>query len=240
MQLDAWYWRQARSNPTRGVSDGSDGARPLWRSRSAQTEMFFAGDIQSWLVIAPGLSNLPGVRVGIGTLVLHGSGPVRTPNLLPYGGRNPEMCPSTCRFSPVWLDPSGLSSSCAFWVVPYMVTLRYPTVNHKILKMACHCFFWMDWQLWWSRNRETRFLPHTGNKGQWRVHHLWSSIMGNLSGDWLQTGKNKVLAPCLAKEKRKRHTPSPMSKWMSMEYQPCKVLHCEQSRWHLIADLYYG
>jgi len=26
----------------RGVSDGSDGARPLWRSHSAQTEMFFA------------------------------------------------------------------------------------------------------------------------------------------------------------------------------------------------------
>jgi hypothetical protein len=26
----------------RGVSDGSDGARPLWRSQSAQTEMFFA------------------------------------------------------------------------------------------------------------------------------------------------------------------------------------------------------
>ena len=26
----------------RGVSDGSDGARPLWRSHSARTEMFFA------------------------------------------------------------------------------------------------------------------------------------------------------------------------------------------------------
>jgi len=26
----------------RGVSDGSDGARPLWRSHSARTEMIFA------------------------------------------------------------------------------------------------------------------------------------------------------------------------------------------------------
>ena len=26
----------------RGVSDGSDGVRPLWRSQSAQTELFFA------------------------------------------------------------------------------------------------------------------------------------------------------------------------------------------------------
>ena len=26
----------------RGVSDGSDGARPLWRNHSARTEMFFA------------------------------------------------------------------------------------------------------------------------------------------------------------------------------------------------------
>jgi len=31
----------------RGVSDGSDGARPLWRSQSAQTEMFFA-DVTLW------------------------------------------------------------------------------------------------------------------------------------------------------------------------------------------------
>ena len=29
-------------NRHRGVSDGSDGARPLWRSHSARTEMFFA------------------------------------------------------------------------------------------------------------------------------------------------------------------------------------------------------
>jgi len=33
----------------RGVSDGSDGARPLWRSHSAQTEMFFADDRQEYL-----------------------------------------------------------------------------------------------------------------------------------------------------------------------------------------------
>ena len=26
------------------ISDGSDGARPLWRSHSARTEMFFADD----------------------------------------------------------------------------------------------------------------------------------------------------------------------------------------------------
>jgi len=31
----------------RGVSDSSDGARPLWRSHSARTEMFFADGIQS-------------------------------------------------------------------------------------------------------------------------------------------------------------------------------------------------
>jgi len=30
----------------RGVSDGSDGARPLWRSHSARTEMFFADGVQ--------------------------------------------------------------------------------------------------------------------------------------------------------------------------------------------------
>ena len=35
----------------RGVSDGSDGARPLWRSHSARTEMFFADvphDPEQW------------------------------------------------------------------------------------------------------------------------------------------------------------------------------------------------
>ena len=48
--------RRARCNTTRGidagrgvirhrgVSDGSDGARPLWRSHSARTEMFFADE----------------------------------------------------------------------------------------------------------------------------------------------------------------------------------------------------
>jgi hypothetical protein len=54
----------------RGVSDGSDGARPLWRSQSAQTEMFFADAVAytvgkkqitiswyviftSWLILRP-------------------------------------------------------------------------------------------------------------------------------------------------------------------------------------------
>jgi len=37
----------------RGVSDGSDGARPLWRSHSALTEMFFANVIQPWSGCAP-------------------------------------------------------------------------------------------------------------------------------------------------------------------------------------------
>jgi len=31
----------------RGVSDGSDGARPLWQSHSARTEMFFADVLHS-------------------------------------------------------------------------------------------------------------------------------------------------------------------------------------------------
>ena len=35
----------------RGVSDGSDGARPLWQSHSAQTEMFFADGEPPFLVL---------------------------------------------------------------------------------------------------------------------------------------------------------------------------------------------
>ena len=33
----------------RGVSDDSDGARPLWRSHSARTEMFFADARSPWI-----------------------------------------------------------------------------------------------------------------------------------------------------------------------------------------------
>jgi len=49
------------------------------------------------------------------------------------------------------------------------------------------------------KKREIHSLPHAENETQQSVNNFWSCIMGNLSGAWLQTFINEVLAALIGK-----------------------------------------
>lgn len=97
------------------------------------------------VVLAMGPGRLPAVRNRTGKTVLFSSRPVLTPDLLPLGGPNLDLYPSTHRFHGVWLDLSGPISGSAFQVGLVMVAFRYAAVNRKIFIMVHHCCFWMYW-----------------------------------------------------------------------------------------------
>jgi len=80
-----------------------------------------------------------------------------------------------------------------------MVTYRDQTVDRKILTMVRHCSFSMCWPPLMSKDGETPSLPRPGNERQQNVNDLWYCIMGNLSGNWLQTVINEVLASIIGK-----------------------------------------
>jgi len=58
-----------------------------------------------------------------------------------------------------------------------------------------------------DQKMETRCSPHPGNEHKRSVNNLWLRMMGNLRGDWLQTGKNEVLATFVAKTEATRFLP---------------------------------
>ena len=80
-----------------------------------------------------------------------------------------------------------------------MVAFRYLTVNRKILTLVHHYLCLMYWQPLYSKQIETRSVPHPGNDCQQSVNDFWSCILGNLSGDWLQIFIKEVLAIFIGK-----------------------------------------
>jgi len=58
-----------------------------------------------------------------------------------------------------------------------------------------------------QKHGKTSSLPHCGNEDQWRVNECWCCIWGNLSGDWLETVINKVLAAFMGKKEATHYLP---------------------------------
>ena len=75
-----------------------------------------------------------------------------------------------------------------------------------------------------ANNIGTLSLPHAGNEVRLSVKDFWLSILGNLSGDWLNTPINEILAAFGGKKNRDK-LPAPSSKWASTERQQYLVLH---------------
>jgi len=100
----------------------------LWEVLAAREE--------AQLVLATGAGNPPAVRVWTGNTVQFGSRTIQKPDPLLLGGPKPAPYPSTCGFGRGWRDLSGPISGLAFWVVIFMVSFRYPTVNRGILTMV--------------------------------------------------------------------------------------------------------
>jgi len=67
-------------------------------------------------------------------------------------------------------------------------------------------------------------MPHPGNQRQWSINYLEFYILGSLSGDWLQTVINEVLAAFVGKTASET-LPAPYWKWVSTERQQVNVLH---------------
>jgi len=176
------------------------------------------------LVLATGPGNPPAVRVCTGKTVPFSSRPIKKPDQFLLGSPNPAPYLLTRGFPWVWLDPSGPISGFAFWVILFMVTFRYPTVNRKILAMVHRCSFWMYWPPLWSKNVKKCSLPHPGNERQWSVNDFRSCILGNLSGHLLQIVITEILATFIGK-RRSDTLLAPSWKWGSDERQRFQVSH---------------
>jgi len=145
---------------------------------------------------------------------------VQKPDPLLLGGPNLDPYPSICVFCRVWLDPSVPIPGFGYRVFLLMVAFIYPTSNRKMLTLVYCCPFLTYWPPLYSETRETHSLTHPENESQWRVNDFWSSILGNLSGDWIQTFINVVKAAF--KPKRECDTlPAAFWKWASTERQQC-------------------
>jgi len=90
------------------------------------------------IVLATGPGNPPAVRVRTGKMVRFSSGTVQKPDPQRLGGPNPDPYPSIRGCCRVSLDPSVPISGSVFRVFLFMVALRFPTVNRKILTFAHH------------------------------------------------------------------------------------------------------
>ena len=97
------------------------------------------------LVLATGPGNPPAVRVQTAKTVRFGSKPVQNLDLLHLGRPNPDPYPSTRGLCRVWLDPSVPISGSSILVFLFMVAIRYPIANRKILTLVYRCPFLMYW-----------------------------------------------------------------------------------------------
>lgn len=136
--------------------------------------------------------NLAEVWIWTTKLGLFGFRPVQKPDPQRLGGANLDPYPSTCGFCQVGLKASVPIIGLCNLVVPFMITLRYCTVNRNIVTLVSHCSFWMLWPPVYSRKRDTRSVANAENWSQQSVKDLSACIMGNLSCDLLQMFINEV------------------------------------------------
>jgi len=79
-----------------------------------------------------------------------------------------------------------------------------------------------------------RSLPHSENEYQWSVNDFWLCILGNLSGNWLETTKNEVIAAFRGKNDS-NSLPAPCWKWGSKERERFSVMHPGYSKRRFVA-----
>jgi len=97
------------------------------------------------------------------------------------------------------------------------------------------------WSKYWppilAKMWATRFLPHLEHVHQQSINNFCSSIFGNLSGDWLQTVINVVLAAFIG-DSETDTLPAPSWKWASTESQWFLVLHFRIYTWYLNTSIH--
>jgi hypothetical protein len=171
-----------------------------------------------------GPGNPPAVPVCIRKSVPFGSNTVQKSNPLLLGRPNANHYPSSCEFCQVCLDLSCAIPHSSSQVFLYLVGFRHGTANHKMFTSAWCSHFLTDWLLWLSEKRETHCLTHPEHESQQHINDFWSRILGNLSGNWIQTFINVVMAAF--KWKRESDTlHAAFWKWASIERQQCVAMH---------------
>jgi len=83
----------------------------------------------------------------------------------------------------------------------------------------------------------TRSLPHPENEHQWNINDFCSCILGNLTGDWLKTSINEVLAAFRGKNKSDT-LPTPSWGRASVERQWLLVLHLGECKCRIVAIIH--
>ena len=168
--------------------------------------------------------NLPAGQVQTAKTFQFSSRPIQKHNPLPLGGPNPYPSPASYGFCWVRLDPLVPIPGSAFHVVLFIVTFRYHTVNCKIFTVVHLCLFRCIGRLYNQTNGQTVSMPHPENERQQSVDDFWSCIFSNLSGDWLQTFINDLLAAFIGKS-GSNMLPAPSWQWVSTEFQQFLVSH---------------
>jgi len=120
--------------------------------------------LETQLVLAAGLGNLPTFRIRTAKTSRFGSKPDPKRKLLPLGRPIPDPYSSTCGFCRDGLDLSVPISRCAFLVSLFIVAFWYATVQCKILTLVNRWLIWMNWLPWWSKQTEIGALPHPENE----------------------------------------------------------------------------
>jgi len=168
--------------------------------------------------------NLPAVRVWTAKTGVFGSRPVEKPELLIYGGPNPNLCWSTHGICRVWLDPAVPISGSAFRVL-------HLWSHSDILLLIVN--YW-DWYITVHFGSIGRLNDR--NKSTCAPYHIPKySVNGGLMivdrVSWVIWGCdrsnsviNRVFTAFIAK-KASETLPTPSWKWASMERQGFWVLH---------------
>jgi len=136
------------------------------------------------LVIATGPGNLPAVWVLTANKVGCDSSHDLRHQRLVLGGPNRYPYMPTGRICQVWLYPSVPISGYGFMVFLFVVKFGNPTVNCKLLNLACHCQFWF---IGCFCNQITeRHAPYPFLKMRvnwvWLIFSLGSLVSGVVSG----------------------------------------------------------
>jgi len=84
-----------------------------------------------------------------------------------------------------------------------------------------------------AKTKAINALPHPENERQWSVNDSWPCTSGNLTGNWLQTSINEILA-AFRGNNNVNTLPAPFWYWLSMEHQQSLVFHLGKSECHII------
>ena len=176
----------------------------------------------AWLVLARGPGNLPTVQVRKAKQFSWVPDPSKILTHRPLVG---ETLTSTCK--PAGF--AGLGLTCRFQSLVLLFQFFYIWSHSDILLLTAKYWLWYVIVIFWcigrlyNQKRETHSLPHHENERHWSVKDIWSRIFGNLSGDWVQTFINEVLATFVGKLACNT-LPAPFGKWVSTECQRFLVL----------------